>query len=138
MPNRKPINTIPLFNMPVDADHAKVLLPKDAKADERKFVTERKRQTRGKKHVPLAKAPAHGPACLRCKSWRAPMDDDEFGECHHLVMTAAEAPWANVAKGTIVDRDTARNDLHVDYDYLRTGEAFSCSAYALAAQEDAA
>ena len=134
MKNRKHTNQPTLFEQLADADQLRGFKT----ADDRAFLDERRRKSKGKKHVPLATAPKTGPACLRCTHWMSPMDDDEFGECHHLVMTAAEAPWANVAKGTIVDRDTARNDLHVDYDYLRTGEAFSCSAYALAAQEDAA
>lgn len=126
---------MPLF---VDADHARLMESKDGKSDDRAFAAETKRKSKAKKHIPLAKAPATGPACLRCTHWMPPVGDEEFGSCRHLVVIDADVLWANVKARSVVERDTARIDYRVGYELLRTGEAFSCSAYKFAADEEAA
>lgn len=100
--------------------------------DDKAFDREQKRKSREKsrKHFPLTRAPKTGPACLRCRSWAQPIPGDHYGECQHLVVAADAVQWANVKRGDVIDRETARDTLYIQYDYLRTGEAFQCSAYA--------
>lgn len=124
MSKRNQTKNLPLFADMADADQLRGFKT----ADERKYEEQQARRKK-RKFVPLSKAPTTGPACLRCKSWVSPHDSNDLGECRHLVKTVDDAVWANVDRGSIVDRDTARKDLRVAYDHLRTGEAFSCSAF---------
>lgn len=136
MPKRKQTkaNTLPLFEQLADADQLRGFQNKD----DREFVREKRRASKAKKHVPLARAPLTGPACLRCVFWSAPKGDDEFGYCRHLVKTLADAPWAGQPAGVIVERDTALKDWRVEHEPLRTGEAFRCSSYHEARDVEAA
>lgn len=133
MSKRKPTKNLPLFADMPDAQQVHGFKT----ADEREYEKQQQRK-RKRKFVPLAKAPANGPACLRCVHWIPPGEDDEFGECRYLVKTVDDAPWMNMPAGTITDRDFARKDLRVQFDYLRTGEAFKCSACKRALDVEAA
>ncbi len=111
-----------------DARHAQGFKTKD----EREFAKEQRRKSKdkGRKHLALAKAQPTGPACLRCKFWMKPFDPkDQYGACLKLVVASESAPAMGVTRGDVIERDVARNDYHVPYEHLRTGEAASCSAY---------
>lgn len=132
MQKRKQNNSLPLFQQLADVEQLRGFKTQD----ERAFEQEQKRRSK-RKHIPLAKAPATGPACLRCAKWRTPHDDDEYGTCQLLVVVTDDAAWANVKKGQVVERDVARKELRIGYDHLRTGEAASCSGFTMAIEEAA-
>lgn len=114
----------PLFPGFADADQVCGFKTKD----ERKYEQDRKRRSKGK-GTPMPKAPATGPACLRCARWGTPSPDDDLGTCRALVRVNERYSRLDIEAGTVIHINEADRLGIGDWSYLRTGEAFSCSAY---------
>lgn len=114
-----------LFHELADADQQRGFMTKD----EREYEKARKRQSRHKKNAAIPSAPPTGPACLRCKRWRKPVDDDKLGFCAHLIVSGERLPRLQIESGDVLPYQQAERIGLGVWDYLRTGEAFSCSSY---------
>lgn len=125
MAKTKANNLLPLFNHLSDADQISGFKTKD----EREYEDAKKKKSRAKKLISISPAPSTGPACLRCKAWIRPVDDDPFGMCRVLGVAESPSILGSFDKGDIVPRVEAQHTHRVATELLRTREAFQCSAF---------
>jgi hypothetical protein len=115
---------LPLFpDDPVDA----VVRQTRRTKDEIDYEKAKRRESRGKRQ-PMPTAPETGPCCLRCRNWRAPVDEG-YGECRHLAVVEERNLAYGIERGDVVAMEDARAVYRIAASRLRTNEAFSCSAY---------
>lgn len=116
-----------LFDEQADADQLRGYETKD----EREYRLERKRIAKAKTRAkqPIPKAPATGPACLRCVRWGKPLPGNELGRCMRLVVLTERVPRLQLERGMVLAIEEADRSSINDWSYLQVGEAFSCSAY---------
>lgn len=126
-------NQPPLFQDLADVEQARGFKTRD----EREFEKSQKRKAK-RKNTPMPKAPATGPACLRCLRWRKWMGDSELGTCSVLVRIGKRYSHLDLDVGTVIHINEADRMLVDDWEHLRTGEAFSCRSFADVADMEAA
>lgn len=125
---------LPLFD---DEEDTRSIQPRQTK-DDVEFRKERKRNR--KKATPMPPPPAHGPCCLRCKSWNPPRHaDEDYGTCSTLAVATVRNPVYRIEKGEVHDWESLERR-GVPGEALRCGPGFSCYAYQtlIGEREDAA